>query len=319
MLSIDLVTRCLDIWTTSPWPYAKLPFSQWLFNMIQMSVYIKFHWDVNFAAQCLESFIFPVIWPVSFFCLQQLCNWLNFPLHGFPRNPKPTWKSTVATVSSLIARAYVLQVLCFIRSCVSSTIFVFTDPKSLLPLSSSSSLQFSLPAASNLWWWRRVYINNTQTTKILIFLGSHLCVDSKCAEYILWYQSPRHCSHLSVASPAGSPDTNIYWGISQARWIMACEDLGDKTKDPSYVLAITRAASTSVGDRKEGGTEGGIFKCGMEQGGRGVPTPCDDLTAVPRLGCHSPGWPWATVPVPTSAYTWSLASLHVNSPLSTES
>lgn len=136
------------------------------------------------------------------------------------------------TLSSLIARAYVLQVLYFIRSCFSSTIFVFTDPKSLLPLSSSSSLQFSLPAASNLWWRRRVYINNTQTTKILIFLGSHLCVDSKCAEYIVWYQSPRHCSHLSVASPAGSPDTNIYWGISQARWSMACGDLGDKTKDP---------------------------------------------------------------------------------------
>lgn len=45
-----------------------------------------------------------------------------------------------------------------------------------------------------------------------------------------------------------------------------------KTQEPD-VLAITRAASTSVGDRKEGGTEGGIFKCGMEQGGRGPPLP----------------------------------------------
>lgn len=152
--------------------------------------------------------------------------------------------------------------------------FLFSLILSLLPLSSSSSLQFSLPAASNLWWQRRVYINNTQTTKILIFLGSHLCVDSKCAEYILWYQSPCHCSHLSVASPAGFPDTNIYWGISQARWIMACGDHGDKTKDPrTWCSGITRAASTSVGDRKEVGTQGGMFKCGMEQGGRGAPLP----------------------------------------------
>ena len=45
-----------------------------------------------------------------------------------------------------------------------------------------------------------------------------------------------------------------------------------KTQEPA-VLAITRAASTSGGDRKAGGTEGGIFKCGMEQAGRGTPLP----------------------------------------------
>lgn len=156
-----------------------------------------------------KSFIFPVILTCFLLLLTTiLCNWLSFPLHGFPGNPKPAWKSTVAALSSLIAHA------CVFRSCALSRHaflpqFLFSDPKSLLPLSPSSSFQFALPAASNLWWWRRVYINNTQTTKILIFLGSHLCVDSKCAEYILWYQSPRHCPHLSVASPAGFPDTNI--------------------------------------------------------------------------------------------------------------
>lgn len=63
-----------------------------------------------------------------------------------------------------------------------------------------------------------------------------------------------------------------------------------KTQEPA-VLAITRAASTSGGDRKAGGTEGGIFKCGMEQAGRGDSSLCGDLTAVPRLGYPSPGWP----------------------------
>ena len=118
-------------------------------RLLTQFLYMKSHRDTYFAIQCLEKLYFPCEFGVLSVSNYDNYITLNLPLHGLPGNPKPMWKSIIASLSSLIASVICPSGLVLCQVMIICYSFHFCWTWGSLPLL-SSSFQFLLTVASNL-------------------------------------------------------------------------------------------------------------------------------------------------------------------------